>query len=79
MEKNFILKQIDCIRDVKNHLWTGLIVTLGGTLTLLFNLNTNLKLVFFFIGLFFSIIFFVAYFKKDDQLEFFFNKLNGGK
>lgn len=76
MDKDSILKQIDYVRDIKNHLWTGLLITVGGTLTLVFHLDSLLKIIFFTLGIIFSVIFFIGYFKKDEQIEFLFDKLN---
>ncbi len=73
MNKDYIKKRIDYLRDERNHLWAALVLTFGGTLALLFNLNNDsLKITFFIIGLLFSTIFLLAYFKKDDQIEKFF-------
>jgi intracellular septation protein A len=75
MDKDFIKKRIDYLRDERNHLWTALIVTIGGTLTLLFNMDNILKAIFFILGLIFSVIFLLGYFKKVDQIELLFDKL----
>lgn len=70
MNKDTILKKIDCIRDVKNHLWTSFLISTGGTISLFLNLNTNAKKTFFVAGIFLSITLFVSYFKKDDSIEY---------
>jgi len=79
MNKEYIKKRIDYLRDERNHLWVGLIVTTGGTLALLFNLNSPIKTLFFILGIIFSIVFLFGYFKKDDQIEKFFKMLQKDK
>jgi len=64
---------------MKSHLWTGLIVSSGGTLTLLFNLDNPLKVVFFIVGIILSVFLFFGYFKKDYQIEGLLNKLKEEK
>lgn len=36
MDKGKILKEIDCQRDIKNHLWNALMLSLAGSLGLFF-------------------------------------------
>jgi len=43
MSKESIQKEIDCLRDVKNHLWNATIVSVGGSLTLMFNVDNLLR------------------------------------
>lgn len=73
--KDSVKKRIDYLRDERNHIWTSLMVTLGGTLALMFNLNSKLKIIFFIFGVLFSIIFFYAYFKKDEKFELLIKKI----
>ena len=75
MEKDSIQKQIDCIRDIKNHLWTGLIVSISGTIGVSFNINSLYKIILLIIGVLLIIIFFLAYFQKDLIIENLLNKL----
>ena len=76
MYKDIIFKRIDVLRDSKNNLWTASLVSLSGTLTLMFNLDSKLKILFFCLGSLFSAIFVYGYFKKDDQIEYLISKLN---
>jgi len=75
MIKEAIQKEIDCLRDVKNHLWNGLIVSLGGVIVLSFDLNNLWKYVLFSLGILISLVFFNGYFKKDDKIEKLIDKL----
>lgn len=75
MTKEAIQKEIDCLRDVKTHLWHALIVSSGGTIALLFNLDHWLKALFLVIGTLFSIAFLNGYFKNDDRINKLIKKL----
>lgn len=75
MNKDSIRKQIDCVRDIKNHLWTGLVVAIGGTIGLSFNVDSKYKLFLVFTGIILSIVFFLSYFQKDIVIEGLLNKL----
>ncbi|MEI8389398.1 MAG: hypothetical protein WCG23_05885 [bacterium] len=82
MTKEAIQKEIDLLRDVKNHLWNVMIVSFGGALTLMFNLtlifniNNLLKLMFCIAGFIFGFIFLNGYFKNDDKIYGLIEKLN---
>jgi len=78
MDKDAIKKQIDCVRDIKNHLWTGLIVAIGGTTGLSFNIDSKYKIFLLIIGIIISLIFIFSYFQKDLVLEKLLNKLEKG-
>jgi len=65
MNEKIIEKQIDSQRDMRNHLWTALLVTVSGTLTVMFNLNSLLRGLFFLIGSSFIAILFIGYLNKS--------------
>lgn len=75
MKNDSIKKQIDCIRDIKSHLWTGLVVSIGGTIGLSFNIDSLYKIILVIIGIVLIIVFFLAYFQKDILIESLLNKL----
>jgi len=73
--KKSIEKQIEFKIAVKTHIWTAFLLTSGGTITLLLNLNSKLKIILFLIGICLSILLIYSYFKQDDQIENLINKL----
>ena len=75
MSKDIVQKRIDYLRDIKNNIWTATIVSIGGTIALLFNLDNKLKIILFIIGILVSFILLYAYFRKDDEIELQFAKL----
>lgn len=75
MSKEAIQKEIDRLRDEKNHLWNALIVSVGGSLALLFNLDNPFKLIFSIVGFLVGFIFLNGYFKKDDKIDELIEKL----
>ena len=79
MKKDSLQKQIDCIRDIKGHLWTGLVVSISGTIGLSFNLDNLYKVILLIIGVLLIIVFFYAYFQKDIVLENLISKLKEEK
>jgi hypothetical protein len=79
MKSDAIKKEIDYLINMKSHLWTGFLVSSSGTLTLLFNLDSSLKMVFFVSGTVLSIFLFFGYFKKDYQIENLLNRLKEEK
>ena len=74
IEKN--KKEIDIIIHERNHLWNALILTIGGTLTLiLFTTKIIFHYSLIFVGILFIIIFINGYFKKGDVLRKLLNKI----
>ena len=76
MDKDKILKQIDCLRDVKTHLWTAVVVSAGGTLTLTNSLNNLINISLFIIGIIAIFVFLNAYIQKDLTIDKLFKKIN---
>lgn len=79
MNKDKILKQIDCLRDAKTHLWTAVVVSAGGTLTLLSSLNTPLNITLLIIGILAVVVFLHAYIQKDIVIDKLFKKIEEEK
>lgn len=75
MSKEKLIKQIDFECKIKDHLWNAMILSLGGTIGLSLNSDSSYKKILICIGILFSLIFFVGYFKKDDGIENLFKKL----
>ncbi len=75
MRNDALKKKIDCLRDAKNHLWTGLVVSISGVLGLSFSVSNFYKFILICAGIIFIIIFFFAYFQKDNEIEKLINKL----
>jgi len=68
--KQEILKVINS----RNNIWTALIISTGGTLALMFNLDGKLKMMFFMIGMLFSIGFLYSYLLKGRYLDYLIEK-----
>jgi hypothetical protein len=83
MSKEAIQKEIDRLRDEKNHMWNTMLVSLGGSLTLIlnvgnllqFSMGNVLKFILSIVGFFLSYIFLKGYFNKDDEIKRLINKL----
>lgn len=75
MRKDALNKEIDLISSEKNHIWTAFLVSTSGTIALIFNLNSIMKVTFLVIGIITSIFLFLMYFMKNDQLDSLLNKL----
>ncbi|OGI01097.1 MAG: hypothetical protein A2Y25_04990 [Candidatus Melainabacteria bacterium GWF2_37_15] len=78
MEKNPIEKLIDYYINGRNNIWYVLIVSVGGTLTLMFSLDSTLKIIFFIIGIMFSFGFLIEYWRKAIQIKRLIIKLKEG-
>jgi len=78
MIKEAIQKEIDRLRDEKNHLWGTMIVSFSGSITLLlsislynifkFNSFDLFKLILCIVGTTLGFLFLNGYFKKDDEI-----------
>lgn len=80
MNKDEIIKkEIDCHISIKTHMWNALIVSIGGTLTLIQHLNSKINIFLFILGILLIGILFVSYFNRDDNIERLFKKLREGK
>lgn len=78
--KNFsttktIEKLIDSHRDTRAHYWTALLVTVSGTLTIMYSLDNNFKKIFFIFGFITSIVFLFLYFEKSIIINYLTRKL----
>ena len=70
--KEKIINQI----NIRNNIWNALMLSIGGTLTLLFNINNNLiRNIFLVFGVLLTLFFLFAYFKNNDCIENLINKL----
>ncbi|HSA06909.1 MAG TPA: hypothetical protein P5556_06995 [Candidatus Gastranaerophilales bacterium] len=79
MDTEALKKEIDILINERNHLWNALILTVAGTISLIFSVKTLLIYILIFAGISFAIIFFNGYFNKKDMLQKLLNKLKGGK
>lgn len=79
MKKDAVKKEIDTIRDVRNHIWNATIVTIGGTVAILFNLDSMLKIIFFIIGLIIIPFLVNGYFQKENKINLLIKELKEGK
>lgn len=75
MNKDKILKEIDCQRDIKNHLWNALVLSLAGSLGLLFANGSLLRNILIITGFLSFLIFANGYFAKDEHIKRMLNKL----
>lgn len=85
MIKEALQKEIDLLRDEKNHLWGTMVVSLGSSITLMliislhkllvFNLYDLFKSILCMIGFYLSYLFFNGYFNKNSKIEKLIKKL----
>lgn len=71
MDKEGLKKELEYLIMSKNHIWTAILGSFGGTVGLVF-INTTLfwiKLSFVFCGFLFTLFFLENYFRKDDKIE----------
>jgi hypothetical protein len=68
-------KKIDHQRDMKNNIWTALIVTISGTISLIVSSINFLKILFIIIGILLILFFIHGYFNKQESIENLINKL----
>ena len=73
MNQNAILKEIDDHINIRNNIWTGLLVISGGTLTLITNPDNIIKIVLIVLGLIMFFTFLNGYFNRIKIIK----KLNG--
>ncbi|NLF83795.1 MAG: hypothetical protein GX568_07420 [Candidatus Gastranaerophilales bacterium] len=69
MNKDCLKEKINSLRDIRNHNWQALILTIGGTLALLFNMDTALRKLFFALGIVVIFILINAYFEKENRIR----------
>lgn len=69
MNEQIKLKEIDDNINIRNNLWNALIITSGGTLSLLINPDNITKKVLIIVGFIFFIIFLNAYFVRSDYIN----------
>ncbi len=69
MRKDAIIKEIDMLRDTRNHLWNATLVTISGTFALAYGSNSPIKIFFICAGVIFAILFFNGYFHKEDEIK----------
>jgi len=68
-EQRINSKEIDHEINIKNNLWNAFMVTVGGTISLMFTFDNWMKIIFIFIGFLFSAVLLNGYFKKEDSIE----------
>ncbi len=76
MNKRKLDKEFDNQRDLRSHILTIFIVTIGGTLSLLFDLANDFKKVLFGLGLVLSFTLFNSYLNKTVYIKSLLNKTN---
>jgi len=79
MTKEAIKKEIDRLRDEKNHLWNTMALSIGGSVTLMltislskllaFNLYDLFKLILIITGFCISYLSLNGYFYKDNKIN----------
>ncbi len=68
MNKEEIKETLKNHRNIQTHLWTGMLVTISGTLSLLQNFDGWLNKVLFIIGNLLFIFLFSIYLDKNEQI-----------
>ncbi len=79
MSKDNLREEIQHHRDIKNNLWTALILTIGGTISLFLNLNSVIAFVLAFMGIILSSIFLIGYSNQFDILQNLIKKYKQGE
>lgn len=59
----------------KNNIWAALLVSISGTLAVMFNLHNMLQFIFFIVGILFSIGLFAAYKSRSRYIDYLINKM----
>ncbi len=77
MNQNAILKEIDDHINIRNNIWTGLLVIAGGTLTLVTNPDNIIKIVLIIIGAIMFFTFLNGYFNRIKIIKKLNDKLKG--
>ncbi len=67
-KKKAIEKEIDCLISIKNNHWNAFILTLAGSLGLVFISFSILKWILIAIGIGLSLLFFWIYLNQIDRL-----------
>lgn len=75
MLKKALEKEIDCQISIKNNHWSAFILSLGGSLGLMFTTFSMIKTIFITIGVGLSLFFFYIYLNQITQLKILVKKL----
>jgi len=78
MNKEALKKEIDYEVNTKNNLWYALIVSISGTLSLVINPDSPIKIVLIGLGIFTSLLLLYGYFVKNKVIDKLLDKLNQG-
>ena len=79
MDKEYLKEKINHNRNIKDNIWTALIVTIGGTIGLSLNSNSILKIILICVGVLAIIFFINAYFIRFSIIENLISKLKQGE
>jgi|GEM_PF-3480504 len=74
-KKKAIEKEIDYNISIKNNHWNAFILSLAGSLGLIFTGFSPVKSIFILVGLSFAFLFFYTYLNKVDELKYLIKKL----
>jgi len=69
MNKESIKENLLNLRNVQTHTWTAMLVTISGTLTLLWTFELLLSKILFILGIMFFAFFINLYFNKDENIR----------
>lgn len=69
MSEDRIKKNIDSLRDERNHIWTLFLLTLGGSMALILQADSIVKIVIATIEILSSGILFLFYLNKSEQVK----------
>lgn len=58
----------------KNNMWAALIVSTSGTLAVMFNMDSLIKIIFFILGILLSIFFLAVYKAKSRYIDYLIDK-----
>ena len=79
MDKDVLQREIDYQINTKNNLWYALIVSIGGTLSLLINPDNKIMIALIVLGFLSSMLLINGYFKRNDIIEKLIDKMRNLK
>lgn len=75
MDNDYLVEKIGAVKNEMSHIWGGIFVTGGGSITLMFTEANIFKWVFIAVGIMLTILFINAYITKRIELINFLKEL----
>ncbi len=77
MKNKHLNKEIDSLRDIRNHFWQALLLSIGGNIAIIFNFAGILSLFFLVLGIITTAISLLGYFNHNDRINLLIKKIEG--